>query len=92
MSIRRRLSKWKYTRPKFVGRAAFKTLLKRNGFKVKRDFYGPSCCIAQLGGRQYRFRFDSDEVDVSCPMADFDRWANSTDETMSIEEMKVGLS
>ena len=86
------MKKWKYTRPKFVGRAAFKTLLKRNGFKVKRDFYGARCCIAQHGGRQYRFRFDSGVVDVSCPLADFDRWANSTDLTMSIAEMKVRLS
>lgn len=86
------MKKWKYTRPKFVGRAAFKTLLKRNGFKVKRDFYGARCCIAQHGGRQYRFRFDSGVVDVSCPLADFDRWANSTEHTTSIEEMKVRLS
>ena len=86
------MKKWKYTRPKFVGRAAFKTLLKRNGFKVKRDFYGARCCIAQHGGRQYRFRFDSGVVDVSCPLADFDRWANSTELTMSIAEMKVRLS
>ena len=89
------MKKWKYTRnkrPKFAGRAAFKTLLKRNGFKVKRDFYGARCCIAQHGGRQYRFRFDSGVVDVSCPLADFDRWANSTALTMSIEEMKVRLS
>ena len=86
------MKKWKYTRPKFVGRAAFKTLLKRNGFKVKRDFYGARCCIAQHGGRQYRFRFDSGVVDVSCPLADFDRWANSTEHTVSIEEMKVRLS
>ena len=85
------MKKWKYTRPKFVGRAAFKTLLKRNGFKVKRDFYGARCCIAQHGGRQYRFRFDSGVVDVSCPLADFDRWANSTELTTSIEEMKVRL-
>ena len=86
------MKKWKYTRPKFVGRAAFKTLLKRNGFKVKRDFFEARCCIAQHGGRQYRFRFDSGVVDVSCPLADFDRWANSTDLTMSIAEMKVRLS
>jgi len=84
--------KVKFPRPKFLGRAAFKTLLKRNGWKVPRDFYGASCCVLRNGGRYYRFRFASDQVDVSCHYKDFDRWANSTEETLSIEYMKVRLT
>jgi hypothetical protein len=85
------MSAWKYHRPKFAGRAAFKTLLKRNGFNVPRDFYGPSCCIAAKAGRKWRFRFDAGVVDVSCELWDFDRWANSVDRILDIEELKVKL-
>lgn len=81
----------KCPRPKFAGRAALKTLLRRNGFDVPRDFYGKGCCWAKKGGRLYRFRFASDAVDVSCPVADFDRWANSTEITMSIEALKARM-
>jgi len=83
--------KFKFQRPKFAGRAAFKTLLRRNKFDVPRDFYGRCCCIIKKGNRLYRFRFAKDEVDVSCPLGDFDRWANSTELTMSIKAMKVNM-
>lgn len=59
----------------------FKTLLKRRGYKIKKTFFQDGC-IAQYKGRLYRFRWWSvDEffVDVSCPISDFDRWANSVD-------------
>jgi hypothetical protein len=74
-----------------IGRAAFKTLLKRNGFKVPRDFYGQGCCIALRYGRKWRFRFDAGKVDVSCELWDFDRWANSVDRIIYIEELKGKL-
>lgn len=85
------MKKWKYHRPKFAGRAAFKKLLERNGFKVPRDFYGQSCCIALKGGRHWRFRFDDGVVDVSCDLRDFDRWANSTDRILDLEALKAKL-
>ena len=86
------MKRWKYSRPKMAGRSALKTLLKRNGFKVPRNFYGRGCCIAKRNNRLWRFRFWSgDFVDVSCPINDFDRWANSTDETRSIEQLKAQL-
>lgn len=81
-----------HVRPKLAGRAAFKTLLKRQGYNVPRDFYGASCCILRKGGRYYRFRFEAGVVDVSCPRNDFDRWANSTERTERIKCMKVRLS
>lgn len=85
------MKKWKYHRPKFAGRAAFKTLLKRNGFKVPKDFYGCSCCIALKSGKQWRFRFDDGVVDMSCNLRDFDRWANSTSEVINLEQLKAKL-
>ena len=63
----------------------FKTLLKRQGFKVDRDFFKMGA-TAQLGNRLYRFRywaFPDFFVDISCPLSEFDRWANSTDRTIN---------
>jgi len=81
--------KWKYTRPKFAGRAAFKTLLKRKGFKVGREFYGLDCCIAKGAGRLWRFRFHAGMVDMSCKLEEFDRWANSTEATLNLEVFRA---
>lgn len=81
--------KFKHTRPKFAGRAAFKALLKHRGFKVGRDFYGYSCCIAKKAGRIWRFRFHAGMVDMSCELKDFDRWANSTEVTFNLEDFKA---
>ena len=63
----------------------FKTLLKRQGFKVDRDFFKMGA-TAQLGNRLYRFRYwawPDFFVDISCPVNEFDRWANSTDRTIN---------
>lgn len=86
------MTKFKYTRPKFAGRAAFKTLLKRSGFLVRREFYGRECCIAEKNNRLYRFRFSAGVVDVSCKRYEFDRWANSTDYFIDIEQFKSELT
>ena len=86
------MRKWKYSRPKFQGRAALKTLLRRKGFSVPRDFYGFDSGIARKGSRIYRFRFSVGVVDISCPRLDLDRWANSTEDTITIEELKVRVS
>lgn len=72
-----------YNRPKKqtlgMSRSRFKTYLKQRGHKVKRDFFKNS--VSHYKGRAYRFRWWSNEflVDISCPLVDFDRWANSTD-------------
>jgi len=66
----------------------FKTLLKRSGFKVDRDFFKMGS-IAKKGSRLYRFRywaFPDFFVDISCPVKEFDRWANSTDRTITLYE------
>lgn len=58
----------------------FKTHLKLAGYRVPRDFYARGC-VSEYRGRVFRWRWWSDpqEVDISCPKEDFDRWANSTD-------------
>jgi hypothetical protein len=64
----------------------FKTLLKRRGFKVDRDFFKMGA-IAKKGSRLYRFRywaFPDFFVDISCPVKEFDRWANSVDRTITL--------
>ena len=64
----------------------FKTLLKRRGYKINRNFFKYGC-LARYKGRSYRFRWYSDGeffVDKSCGYKDFDRWANSVDEVITI--------
>lgn len=64
----------------------FKTILKRRGYKIGRDFFKYGC-LARKGSRSYRFRWYSDGeffVDKSCPRNEFDRWANSVDEVFTI--------
>lgn len=71
-----------------VSPSEFKTFLKRNGFKVSRKFFYDGA-IAIYNNRFYRFRFFSSEllnVDISCPIEDFDRWANSVDELMTLQD------
>lgn len=60
----------------------FKTLLKRNGHKVPRNFYKHGACTTVKHGRYWRWRWWADSgfvVDMSCPIAEFDRWSNSLD-------------
>lgn len=60
----------------------FKTLLKRLGFRVPRDFY--KSCVASKGDRLYRFRWWDSKLDVSCSRSEFDRWANSVIYTVEL--------
>ncbi len=64
-----------------------KTLLRRCGFSVRRDFFVDG--EAAKGSRLYRFRWVGGFfVDESCHLARFDRWANSTERTYSFEDFK----
>lgn len=76
----------KPTRDQLWGKSPsqFKTMLKRRGYKVSRDFF-KFAAVAYKGGRAYRFRywaFPDFFVDVSCSLKEFDRWANSVDKTI----------
>ncbi len=63
----------------------FKTMLKLRGFSVDRDFFKIGA-MAKKGNRLYRFRYWAYQdffVDISCPLNEFDRWANSVDKTIN---------
>ena len=54
----------------------FKTFLKRNDFRIPRNFWYSS--IAIRNNRYYRFRWWNEDgfvFDESCKIPDFDRWA-----------------
>jgi hypothetical protein len=60
-------------------------MLKLRGFSVDRDFFKTGA-MAQKGNRLYRFRYwawPDFFVDISCPLNEFDRWANSVDKTIN---------
>jgi|GEM_PF-1424045 len=91
--------KFKYTQPKPTRKqlhgfsaSEFKTLLKRRGYKIERSFF-KNGSIAQYKGRLYRFRWWNDEffVDMSCPKDEFDRWANSVDNVITIFNWLEGI-
>lgn len=68
----------------------FKTLLRRKGFKVPRDFYCNS--TAYRDNRAFRFRWwnaTEFQLDISCKLNDFDRWANSTEYIVSFKEWMI---
>ncbi len=63
----------------------FKAMLKLRGFSVDRDFFKIGA-VAKKGNRLYRFRYWAYPdffVDISCPLNEFDRWANSVDSTIN---------
>jgi hypothetical protein len=64
----------------------FKTELRRRGLFIRRDFYKNS--MARMGGKYYRFRWWDNEptVDICLNINEFDRWANSTDQTHTLKE------
>jgi hypothetical protein len=84
--------KYKARRPKRqhlggISPSEFKTLLRKSGHTIARSFFSDAC-ISSFKGRSYRWRWWSDSfvVDVSCKLAEFDRWANSTEQTVSFED------
>lgn len=68
-----------------------KTWLRRNGFVNEgirtpmRECYG----YVKRSGRNFRVRQSVNEVDIGEMYEMFDRWANSTERTISIEEFKT---
>jgi hypothetical protein len=72
----------------------FKTYLKKLGHKVPRTLANRGY-VTEYQNRAYRWRWWSDEgfvVDVSVPLEEFDRWANSVEETYSFGEMKNDIT
>ncbi len=71
-----------------------KTLVKRRGFKVSREFPTTNETVAYKNNRLYRFRWWNPTVgfviDKSCLRDDFDRWANSVDEEITFSDFLTG--
>ena len=71
----------------------FKTLLKRRGYRVGKDFFKRGS-MAKHSNRLYRFRWWGTVgeffVDVSCPLNEFDRWANSVDQVVTFHNWNKG--
>lgn len=100
------MKKWRITRCKKdvlydatqASRASIKSVLKRLGFKVPKNFWGFGCQTACKKSRMYRFRLYDDDgkksfvVDESCLKQDFDRWANSTESVYSFEDFVLKFS
>lgn len=68
----------------------FKTMLKRRGHAVPRTFF-KSGCVSTYRNRLFRWRHWGQQgfvVDISCLKSDFDRWANSCDQTITIAQWR----
>lgn len=64
----------------------FKTMLRRKGHKVSRNFFKRGC-VSEKSGTYFRWRWWNEDgfmVDLSCPKAEFDHWANSTDVSATV--------
>jgi len=80
------------TREQLYGLSAsqLKTRLKRAGFDVSRDFY-KHYGVVRRRGQLFRLRWWAEQgflVDMCRSEAEFDRWANSTDEVFTFAEFK----
>lgn len=87
MNTKRLVRQFNPARPKNINgmsRSEFKRILKKFGHELKRNFWIDR--KSKFYDRLYRWRFDDGVVDISCPVDYFDRWANSTDCTVTIVE------
>ena len=85
MKFKYRVKRPKRDRLHGLSPSELKTLLRRRGYDIGRDFFRYGC-QARYRGRSYRFRWYSDGeffVDKSCILSEFDRWANSVDEVIT---------
>ena len=74
-------------------KSRLKTWLKRNGFLSERR-WGPRTPMRETigyvarSGRNFRIRQTAGEVDIGEVYATFDRWANSRERVVTIDEFK----
>lgn len=70
-----------------MSKSEFKTLLRRLGHDFSRDSFSKNnSAISYYKGRAYRWS-SIPEVDISCNLDDFDRWANSVDQILPIKQI-----
>jgi hypothetical protein len=90
--------KFKHKRPKRkdldgLSLSELKTLLKQMGHKFPRNFCR-SWYVSKRNDRLYRWRWWGEfgfRVDISEPLDQFDRWANSTEKTVDFSTIKKGM-
>ena len=73
-----------------ISPSQLRSLLKYHHFQVPRNWQQLDY-VAQKHNRLYRFRWRAQEgflVDISFPLQDFDRWANSTHIKMNYQTFK----
>ena len=90
-------SKWKFRRPKRhqlsgMSCSELKGLLRRTvgPNRIRRNFFGWQGAVFQWKNRMYRIRWSAPDecmVDVSCEVADFDRWANSCEDEITLSDL-----
>lgn len=69
--------------------SSLKTWLRRNGFRGEGAPSTPMrACSGYVVRSGRRFRIRGDEVDIGEVHATFDRWANSTERTIPLEDFK----
>ena len=70
-----------------------KTWLRRNGFRCEANQPMRSCKgYVERSGRKFRIRPFDGVVDIGETFDTFDRWANSTERTISLDEFKQEFS
>ena len=67
--------------------SAFKTWLWRHGFRKDRAVFSGWNCDFRRGNRRFRLRYNTTVTSVvDLSDLDFDRWANSTEETLTLTQ------
>lgn len=64
----------------------FKTWLWRHGFHKDRAVFSKWNCDFRRGSRRFRLRYQTTVAVVDVADTNFDRWANSTKETLTLAQ------
>lgn len=72
----------------YINKSTLKTKMRRAGFRteVRKESWRKYWMYCRAHGRRYRVRWGHGVVDIGETYDSFDRWANSTERTLSIEE------
>ena len=73
---------------KYISKSTLKTMMRRAGFRteVRKEAWRKYWMYCRAHGRRYRVRWHAGTVDIGETYDSFDRWANSTERTLLIEE------
>jgi hypothetical protein len=73
---------------KYINKSTLKSKMRRAGFRceVRKEAWRKHWTYCRAHGRFYRVRWKDGAVDISESIDSFDRWANSTERTLAIED------